>query len=281
METSAPTPDGGTRATRRAAREAALRNPTLPPVAAERRPLVPVAALVMAAVLAVAAFADHRLLAAAVAWGCLVVAWGWPALLGSASRFGSSAALAVAGISAPVVVAATPTDPYLRFVPGVIAVALVAMFLHQLVRRDGRAHLTESIIITAAGLAVMALAVTLVPLARTLQGPEVLTVAVAAAALGALADLLAPSRALRPWMLPIAMVLGGAAGGLLATTLGHPNPRVAILVGLLTAAVAHAMRRVLAGVQAITTWRGQVTSGISSVLVVGVVAYVLGRLLVG
>lgn len=253
----------------------------MPPLAIERRPLVTVSAIVIAGVLGVAAFADHRILAAAVAWAGLVVAWGWPGLLGSSSRFGSTAALALAAIGAPTVVALTRTDPYLRYVPGVVAVALVAMFLHQLMRRDGRPQLTDSIIITAAGLAVLTLAVTLVPLARTLHGSEVLAVAVAGAAAGSLADLLAPSRAMRPWMLPLAMILGAGAAVGTAAALGHPGLAGSALIGLLTAAVAHAMRRVLAGVPAITHWRAQVTSGIASVLAVGVVAYVLGRLLLG
>jgi hypothetical protein len=276
-----PAPIPESRAARRAAREEALRNPVLPPLAAMRHPLAVVAGLVMATVLSVAAFADHRILAAAVAWGGLVIAWGWPGLLGSSSRYGASAALAVVGIGAPVVVAATPTDPFLRYVPGVLALGLVLMFLHQLVRRDGRPHLTLSITATAAGLAVLALGVCLVPLGRTLHGPEVLTAAVAAAAVGGLADLLAPSKTLRPWMLPLAMLLGAGASAVCAVALGHPSMRSAVLIGLLCAAVAQSMRRVLSALPPMTSRRGQFTSGLASVFTVGVVAYVLGRVLVG
>ena len=53
------------------------------------------------ALLVLALLADPVLLAAGLAWAGIVVAWGWPALLGSSSRFGSSLAIGVTGRARP------------------------------------------------------------------------------------------------------------------------------------------------------------------------------------
>ena len=63
-----------------------------------RPPAWPSAAtVVLAALLVLALLADPVLLAAGLAWAGIVVAWGWPALHGSSSRFGSSLAIGVTG----------------------------------------------------------------------------------------------------------------------------------------------------------------------------------------
>src|SRR6478735_620230 len=146
-----------TRAQRRARREAVLKEPVLPALATVRRPIAVLATIVLAALLVLALLADPVLLAAGLAWAGIVVAWGWPALLGSSSRFGSSLAIGVTGVLAPVAAVATTDEPYLRLVPVALVIGLAIMFGHQMVRRDGRPRLTESIGITSLGLAVVAL----------------------------------------------------------------------------------------------------------------------------
>ena len=99
MEASEPVSES--RVERRAARVERRRNPVLPPMATERRVPVVLATAVLALLLALATTADHALGAAAVAWLGLALAWGWPELLGSSSRFGSSLAVGVAGVLGP------------------------------------------------------------------------------------------------------------------------------------------------------------------------------------
>ena len=77
----------------------------------------------------------------------------------------------------------------------------------RLLRRDGRPRLTESVA-AAAGLAIVAIGANYVPLPRTLGGSQTMAAAMAAIALSALADVALDHRRLRPWALPIAMVLG-------------------------------------------------------------------------
>ena len=270
-----------TRAARRARREAVLKEPVLPALATVRRPVAVVATIVLAALLVLALLADPVLLAAGLAWAGIVVAWGWPALLGSSSRFGSSLAIGVTGVLAPVAAAATTDEPYLRLVPVALLVGLTIMFGHQMVRRDGRPRLTESIGITSLGLAVVALGTTWLPLSRTDRASDIAVVGFASIAVASLADLVAGFRKVRPWMLPLAMLLGGAGAVVAAAVLGAPEVGPAALVGFLCAAVSHCTRRMLSVLPAVTSVRGQLSTAAASLLVPGVVAYGLALAIVG
>lgn len=274
-------PASESRAARRAAREERHRNPILPPIATERRVTLVIATAVFALLLALATAADHALGAAAIAWGGLVLAWGWPELLGSASTFGSSIAIGLVGVLAPVVVALTSEEPYLRRVPVVVAVGMLAMFLHQLLRRDGRAHLTQSVAVSAAGITVAAIGAAYVPLGRTFGGYEVVIVVAVALGLSAVADLAAPHPKGRAWMLPAAGAIGfvsGAVVGLLFDVVGAP---FGALLGVVAAALAHVARRALCTLPPIRGMRGQITAAAASVLVTAVPVYLLARILVG
>jgi hypothetical protein len=85
----------------------------------------------------------------------------------------------------------------------------------------------------------------------------------------------------RPWMLPIAMLLGGGGALVAAALLGAPDSGPAALIGFLCAAVAHSARRMLSVLPAITSVRAQLSSAAASLLVPGVVAYGLALAIVG
>ena len=205
----------------------------LPALATVRRPVAVVAIIVLAALLVLALLADPVLLAAGLAWAGIVVAWGWPALLGSSSRFGSSLAIGVTGVLAPVAGVATTDEPYLRLVPVALLIGLAVMFGHQMVRRDGRPRLTESIGITSLGLAVVALGTTWMPLSRSSRASDIALLGFVSIAVASLADLVAGFAKVRPWMLPLAMLLGGAGAVVAAAVAGSPSPAPAALVGFL------------------------------------------------
>lgn len=279
VEASEPVSES--RAARRAAQEERRRSPILPPMATERRPLVVLSTVVLAVLLALATAADHALGAAAVAWFGLALAWGWPGLLGSTSRFGSSLAIAVVGVLAPVTVAATPDDPYLRHVPVVVAAAILTMFLHQLVRRDGRPRLTHSVAVGAAGIAIATVGAAWVPLGRTSGGSEVVLVVAVALAVAALADLGASIAKVRPFMVAVAAGLGFFAGGVTGLLVDEVGVVAGVVLGVVAAVIAHVMRRVLWVLPPIRGVRGQLTAAAASVLVTGVPVRVLAALFVG
>ncbi|MGG5260278.1 hypothetical protein [Phycicoccus avicenniae] len=278
---SAGAPEGETRAQRRARREALLRNPVLPEMATVVRPVVVVATVVLAALLVLALRTDPLVLAAGLAWTGLVLAWGWPRLLGSSSRFGSALAVGVTAVLAPAAAVAPTDEPYLRLVPVALAVGLGLMFGHQIVRRDGRPRLTDSIGVTSFGLALLALGTTWLPLSRESRPTDLATAALVAVAVGALADLGAGVKLLRPWLLPVAMVLGACGAIVTGALLDSPRAATAALVGLLAAAVSHAMRRVLVVLPPVTAIRCQLASAAAGLLVPGVVAYGVSLALVG
>ncbi|HYN66213.1 MAG TPA: hypothetical protein VES93_04945 [Ornithinibacter sp.] len=274
-------PELETRAQRRARREAVLKEPVLPALATVRRPVAVVATVVLGALLVLALLADPVLLGAGLAWAGIVVAWGWPTLLGSSSRFGSSLAIGVAGVLAPAAAAVATGEPYLRFVPVAVILGLAVMFGHQMVRRDGRPRLTESIGITSLGLAVVVLGTTWMPLSRTSRATDIAVIGFVSIAVASLADLVAGFARVRPWMLPLAMLLGGAGGIVAASVIGAPGAGPAALVGFLCAAVSHTTRRMLSVLPAISSVRGQLSSAAASLLVPGVVAYGLALAIVG
>lgn len=279
VEASEPVSES--RAARRAAREERLRNPILPPMATERRIPVVVATAVLAGLLAVAVTADHALGAAGVAWLGLALAWGWPELLGSPSRFGSSFAVGVAGVLAPVTVAVTPDEPFLRHVPVVVAAAVLTMFFHQILRKDGRPRLTRSVAISAAGIAIATIGAAWVPLGRTSGGPDVVLVVAVALAVSALTDLGASIARVRPWMIAVAALLGFLAGGVAGLLVTEVGVVAGVVLGAVSATLAHVMRRVLCVLPPIRGLRGQLTAAAASVLVAGVPVYVLAMILVG
>lgn len=270
-----------TRAQRRARLQATLHEPLLPPLATVVRPVITAATLVFAALLVLAVLADPVLLAAGLAWAGLVLAWGWPTLTGSSSRFGASFAIGAAAVLVPAAAAVTSEEPYLRLVPAALVVALGVMFGHQILRRDGRPRLTDSLGSTSLALAVVTMGVAWVPLSRSNRGTELAVVALVSIGVASLGDLVVGVPRLRAWTLPLAMVLGGAGAVAAAAVVGSPPFAQAALVGFLCAAVSHSLRRVLTVLPAVTSIRAQVACAAAGLLVSGVVAYVLALVLVG
>lgn len=271
-----------TRAARRARRDAMLRQaPRLPEMATVPRPVVVVATLVWCALLVVAVRIDPVVVAAVLAWAGLVLAWGWPRLLGSSSRFGSSLAIGVAGVLAPLASVLPDGEPDLALVPAALAIGLGLMFGHQIVRRDGRPRLTESIGVTSFGLALAALGATWLPVTLGTRPAALAVAAFVGLGVSALADLAVGIPRLRAWLLPLAMVLGASGALVAAAVLGGPGPATAALTGLLVAAVSHALRRMLSVLPPVTAVRGQLASAAAGILVPGVVAYGVALALVG
>ena len=250
---------------------------TREPSAGGGRVITTFATVALCALIGLSAFASPQTVAAAVGLGGFVVAWGWPSLLGSPSRAGSTLVLALTTVGCVGSVALTTSDPFLRYLPAAIAGSLLLAFLHQLLRRDGRPRLSESVAITASGIAIIASGAAFVPLPLTFQGVEPLTVAISAIGAAAIVDLRSGRTSLRAWLLPMAMLAGGLAGVTAAYLLKGPALAPAILIGIVVAAVSHALRRVLAVLPPIVGAKGRLVSASSSVLVCGMVTYVLSR----
>jgi len=245
-----------------------------------RQPVVTIAVVALAGLLTITAFAGPVLVAFAVALAAGVIAWGWSGLLGLPSPRGTAFVLAVGSAAAIGTALATRADPFLAWMPAALAGSMIIAFLHQLARRDGRPRLVESIASTITAIAIVVSGASIVALPRSAHGAWVVALASSAMAVSALTDLAGVSPRLRAWLLPLAMLAGGVAAMVVGYTLGAANFGAAALLGVLSAGVSHAVRRVLAMLPAISGARSQLVSASASVLTGGVVVYVVGRLFI-
>lgn len=269
-----------TRAQRRKARDAYGADVELPPIAHLPRYLSLITTIAAAVLVAVSSAAGEMILALALLIGSLIIAWGWPRAAGLPSPKGSAAVLATAAVLLIGVVIAVDTDPFLRWGSAALAIALVMMFLHQLMRRDGRPRLTESVIGTSLGLAVLGSGAAYLPLVHDEIGPQLITCAMVAIAVGTGADLLVAMPSVRPWLLPLAMVLGGLASVLAALLLSAPDIPPAALIGVCAAALSHVVRRLLSPEAGSFSSQGQIATGLASVAMVGSLLWVIDILIV-
>jgi hypothetical protein len=157
--------------------------------------------------------------------------------------------------------------------PAAMAVATIVAFLHQLMRRDGRPRLTESVAGSASALAIVAAGTAYAPIPHVLHGEHALAATMAGLAVGALADPLISVPRLRQWALFIAMLAGGAGALVVALLAQEPAPAVGALLGLLAAAISHAGRRVLAPLPSAPMPRAQLAGAAASSLIEAVVAF--------
>jgi hypothetical protein len=277
-----PDPPPLTRVSRARARAAAgaseLATPPVP--AMPFQPLVTAAVVALAGLLTITAFAGPTMVALAVALSAGVIAWGWAGLLGLPSPRGTTIVLAVGSAGAIGTVLATLDDPFLAWMPAALAGSMIVAFVHQLARRDGRPRLVESIASTITAIAIVVSGASLIALPRTGHGAWVVAIASAAVAVSAVTDLAGGSRRFIAWLLPLAMLAGGAAAILVGHGLGAAGWGAAALLGVLAAGVSHAVRRVLGTLPTISSARSQLVSACASVLTGGVVVYVVGRLLI-
>lgn len=153
-----------------------------------------------------------------------------------------------------------------------LAGSLVIAFLVQLLRTDGRADVVGSLGSCALAFAILACG-GLAPFAaaRAHAVPVAWTVAI-----GVIASVLTRLAVQRTsldleWAVPVAMVVGGIGGVLIAAGTGLAWNRL-LLIGMLAAGLAHAVRRVLL-TSAVRDRLAHVAAGIAIAFSGGVIAY--------
>lgn len=269
-----------TRSARRAAREARGPDVELPPIAHVPRYLTVIATLLGAVFVGVSASAGEAILAMALLLGSLIIAWGWPRATGLPSPKGASAVLALTAVLLVGSVLAVARSPYLRWASAALAIGLIAMFVQQLLRRDGRPRLTESVMGTALGMVVLASGIAYLPIVHVSDGAQLIACAMAAIAAGTGADLLVRSPAVRPWLLPLSMVIGGLASVALSLLVGAPDIPPAALIGVTCSALSHALRRLLSPEAGSYSSQGQIATGLASVAMSGPLLWAIHELVV-
>lgn len=232
-------------------------------------PYAVAAGVVASALLVLGALVDTQVVSAAFVLVGLVLAWGWPVLLGLPRPRGSSLVL-VAGVVAFTAAGADP-DHGMRWLGAALAICLGLTFLHELTRSDGREALVVSIAGSALGLGVLASGAFLHDAMTREHGDLAVITAAGATALAVVVDFaFHRSHRLEEWTLPVGLLVGAALGLLLGQT-AEGTWNLLLLTGLVSAGVAHALRRMLAAQPTAREQVAQLAIGVACTLAVGVV----------
>lgn len=254
-------------------RPASVLSARLPPVT---RTVPAATALVLAALVALTAAVGIPLLVAALLLTTVALATGWPKLLGLPTQRGSTSIMALGGTVAVLAVALTPDEPRMRLLPSVLALSVLAAFVHQLLRRDMRPRLVESVTGVLSGVVVVELSAGWVAVAAADGGLEIVLVATCALAAAALASAV-------PWPQrytgPLAVVSGAVFGALAAVFLTGPAPVPAAVLGLAAGSVVACLDRLFLNLPTITSRQAGVCVGAAVVAACGAVVYLAARVL--
>ncbi|WP_109686681.1 hypothetical protein [Branchiibius hedensis] len=200
----------------------------------------------------------------------LVLASGWPAL--SPSQWGIREVVAIGAVLIAACGIRSDAGGHPHWLALALAGSLVLAFLVQLLRPDGRSDVVGSLGSCALAFAVLACG-GLAPFAaaRPHAVPVAWTVAI-----GVVASVLTRSAVQRTsldleWAVPVAMVVGGIGGVVIAGATGLAWNRL-LLIGMLAAALAHAVRRVLL-TAAVRDRLAQIAVGVAIALSGGMIAY--------
>lgn len=227
--------------------------------------------VVVALTLGAAAVGAPFALGLAVLAAGFVLAWGWAGALGLPSPYGTATVLAIGSVVLVNVVTADGTTR-LTWMPAALGASVLITFAHQLLRRDGRPRLVESVAATLLGLAIIASGALLVPLALSSGTARIALAAMVAAAVAAVVELGGRWPELRAWTVPAALVAAGLAAVL--TGIGsHQSWTTFLLIGMAVAAVGLALRAVLSVAPTMAQARPRLVSAIASVLATGGVVY--------
>lgn len=195
----------------------------------------------------------------------VVLASGWPTLLGLPTQRGSTSVLAGCGAVATLIVLVTPTDRSLQYVAPWLALSVIITFFHQLLRRDYRPRLVESVTgvvsgVVTANLAVGWLAAASVP--QVLLGACCLPVAALALA--------APLP--RRFTTPLAL-LGSVAAAAVVSAVGPVGTVPAGVVGLLIGVLAVTLERVFSHLPTMGSRQAGLAAGAATVAGAGMTLY--------
>lgn len=237
-----------------------------------------VATAALAALVAVAGFVGIWPLAALAALIAVALGAGWPLLTGLPFAPGSAVVVALAGFGAVVAAALTPERPGLRDAAIVFALAVVLAFVNELLRRDGRVHLVESVSGTVTG---ALLAVTASGWVAAVRAPDGEDLVVAGAAALAVAAVVTAVR-MPVWLRSAATI---AAATLTAVILGAVLPRFGLVAGLVLGfgigVLVAALHALFHPLPALERRLPALAALVLPVAVTGMLVYVVGRVLLG
>lgn len=238
--------------------------------------LAALASVALAGLVGVAGVLNPPLLAAAVGLVVLVVALGSGSLLGLPHPNGSSLLVLVSGWVGVAAAAFAPggTDP-LSLLAGLLAVSVLLAFGHELLRRDGRVDLVESVTGTVSGQVCALLASGWVLLPETSLGRAAIFVAAVAVGTARAATAVPLPAVVAGWV-PLA---AGTVAAVVAAQFTDPVRLLpAVVTGVTVSAVVAGLDRLLRHAPGGGTPLGVLSTAAAPVAAVGTVAYAVSRL---
>lgn len=234
---------------------------------------------VLSAAVAGAAYFGELPLVGVIAVLVVLLAVGWSSLLDLPAPGGTTIVVLGAGLGAAVVAWRTQGEPVLRHLPIVVAMALVLAFLAEMLRRDGRSRLIESVSGTVAGAFVAAAAGGWVATNRSVGGSSLVVTAAVALAVAAAVSALPAARGWVGALLAVAAasVAGAAAGAAVPDV----EPLTGLVAGFAGGLGVGAVRVLLERVPEAKRRRAAVAAATAPVAVGGMLVFAVGRVLLG
>lgn len=229
-------------------------------------------AVVLAALVAVGALAGPFVLSAALLVAVVALATGWPTLLGLPTQRGSTTMLALGGTASVLLVSLAPDGSGTDWLAAVLALSVVATFAHQLLRRDLRPRLVESVTGVVSGIVVVELVAGWAAAGRQTE-QLVLTGAAAVAASAAALALPWPQRVTGGF----ALLAGATFAALAASFLPDVESLPAAVTGLVVAGVLTSYDRLFSAVPSAASRQAGIAIGAAGVCSAGFVVHLLAR----
>lgn len=233
---------------------------------------------VLAALVAVAGYVGGMPVTVLAALLALAFAVGWPSLASLPFKPGSSAVIAIGGVGGVLAVHYVQDQPYLRYLPVVFATSILLAFLNELLRRDGRERMVESVAGTVTGTLLAVAVAGWVAIGRTPGGEPIVVVGALALAVGAAVVALP----LSSWRGALVTTAASTLAGVLATLL---LPDIDVLAGLVLGAAVgvliSSLHVLFDALESLARKLPSVAAIVLPVTVTGILVYVVGRVLVG
>ncbi|WP_156253104.1 hypothetical protein [Pseudactinotalea terrae] len=238
-----------------------------------RRAFRAVVTATAAAGVGITAFGERPLLIGTVAGICALFSIGWPTLLGLPARRGAVVVLLLTSGAAVTVVEITEDVAWAALV---LAGSVLAAFVNELARRDGRPRLVESVSGVVAGCAIVVAGVGW--LAMGTGGSQVglvLTGSVTLAAAAALSAAPIPA----PYSAIVTIVLTAVVGLLIGYLLISVGMTTGVLIGLAAGVLIATVHHLFGQFPSSNRLFPAMSAAMLPVAVAGLPVYVLGRVL--
>lgn len=233
---------------------------------------------VAAAIIAATGYLGTRYLAAGILLCVLVFAWGWPHLAHVSRTVVSSFVIGAGGALALIAVILGRNEPYLRHMVIAVAAVTIAALASEVFFASQRGHAVTSVAATAAGGAVATSGAAWLAANRTAGAEDLVVAGAVVLAVAAVAAVLTVNANINA---VLSIVLGVGTG----VAMGHVFPSMSwwggSLVGLSCAVAVVLTNELYRREPRPRTLMAGIASGVTPVLVAGMLVYLAGRLLVG